>query len=191
MEDSLVKRILNQDESAKRELIQTNHLTLKKVILQYAGEKDHEDILQEAWIKIFTNLHKFAFKSKLQSWMIRIAINTANTHHRKRSNSTKDDFACFEDYAFKEDGHWQEVIQNWQASPEQDHNANKLQEIINQELCCLPEAQKSVLLLHDSQGYSFQDICNILDISSSNVRVLLHRARQQLMLKVDQYYGTK
>ncbi|MDC0534873.1 RNA polymerase sigma factor [Francisellaceae bacterium] len=191
MERDLVNDILNNDALAKRKLIQLHHQTLKKVILQYAGEKDHEDILQEAWIKIFTNLHKFAFKSKLQSWMIRIAINTANTHHRKKSNSTEDDFACFEESTFKEDGHWQEVIQNWQASPEQDHQANKLQEIINQELCCLPAAQKSVLLLHDSQGFSFQEICNILDISSSNVRVLLHRARQQLMLKVDQYYGTK
>lgn len=187
---TLIEKVLNGDPVAKRDLIKQHHLTLKKIILKYAGNEHCDDILQETWINIFKNIHSFKHQSDIQTWMVRIAINAANHFHNKsaqlRTNQNIDD----QHDLFHENGSWKHPLHKWShsASPEEIHSSDQLSAIIDREIAALPEQQKAVLTLHDIENINFEKICNILDISNSNVRVLLHRARQQILVKVDAFY---
>jgi len=75
-------------------------------------------------------------------------------------------------------------------SPEEILKNEQLRQCIEKTLELLPVIQKSVFLLRDIEQQSLEDICNILEISNSNVRVLLHRARVKLMQIIDQYQET-
>jgi len=193
MDDSeILTQVISGNPMAKRKLIEKNYLVLKKIIIKYAGFEFHEDILQETWIKIFNNIHTFQHKSDIQTWMIRIAFNVANTHHRKETSSNTNHYDNIEDVLFNQNGSWKKPLNSWQSSsPEENYSRDQLQDILDQEIVKLPDSQKSVLTLHDIEGLNIKTICNILEISESNIRVLLHRARQQLLLRVDAYYKEK
>ena len=185
---NLLSRVLSHDETAIRDFIENYHLILKRVIIKYSGSQGYEDILQETWIKVFNNLHKFNQQSDIQTWMIRIAINVANTFHHKKSSQYQFQADDMDKILFDVKGHWKQPLINWPHTPEQQHERDQLQQVIDEEIMQLPENQKAVLMMHDIQGINFKNICNALEISESNVRVLLHRARQQVLLRVDMYY---
>ncbi len=88
-------------------------------------------------------------------------------------------------------GSWSEPPLAWDAaSPEALLAAEALQECIDKHLLEMPDNQRSVLVLRDMQAMPFTEICNELNLTASNVRVLLHRARMRLMEMVNQFEET-
>jgi RNA polymerase sigma-70 factor (ECF subfamily) len=92
---------------------------------------------------------------------------------------------------FRGDGHWQSAPGDWHAdSPLALLENSQLQHCIDLTLERLSADQRAVFTLRDLQQMELQDICNILQLSNSNVRVLLHRARLTLMLVINRYQET-
>ncbi len=92
---------------------------------------------------------------------------------------------------FAGDGHWLQPPQPWHAdTPEALLSATELRECLDKTLSSLSELQNSVLLLRERQGLTLDDICNLLDISLSNVRVLLHRARLKVFATLEHFMQT-
>ena len=89
-----------------------------------------------------------------------------------------------------EPGHWRgEVVPNrWAADPERDFISNETIELIKKAMDGLPDAQRAVMMLRDLQGFSSEEACNALEISETNQRVLLHRARAKVRRALDELF---
>lgn len=187
------------DKVAFTRLVQRYHRALLVIARAIAGNVWAEEVVQEAWISIHRALPRFEGRSSLQTWLYTIVRNEARTRLSKESRyvSLESTIGSHEDtieslnMQFKKNGHWQSSPANWHTdSPLQLLEQSQLRQCIDKTLTTLSADQCAVFTMRDLQQMELQDICNILELSNSNVRVLLHRARLSLMQVIDRYQET-
>lgn len=193
-EDLLAAIRLNKND-VFAQLVAQYHLKMLSIARSFLREQEAEEVVQEAWISTYKGLGKFEGRSSLRTWITRIVINQAKAHLRKSGREFRvtlpDAQSSYITDRFNEDGSWRDPPCDWELdSPEEMLQQRELMSCLQNTLHALPENQRLVLELRDIQGFELEDICNTLDISASNVRVLLHRARSQLFNKVDHYQRT-
>jgi RNA polymerase sigma-70 factor, ECF subfamily len=159
------------------------------------GPSQAEDIVQEAWVTVFRQVHKFEQRASLATWLNRIVSNAAISHLRKsRREVLEADLARDEEAEpdwFDREGKWRSPPPNWGASsPEALLTASELEDCFDKHLLGMPERQRSVLVMRDMEDLPFDDICGMLEISGPNARVLLHRARLRLVEMVNHFQET-
>lgn len=188
------------DRAAFTRLVQRHHRRLLVVARAIVGDVWAEEVLQEAWISVFRALPAFAGRSRLLTWLYTIVRNEARTRLGKEAryvplksanHGHHDDTLRALHLEFKADGHWRNAPANWHTeSPLALLEHAQLQRCIDHTLTRLSADQRAVFTMRDLQQIDLQEICNILELSNSNVRVLLHRARLTLMQVIDQYQET-
>ncbi len=194
-EKVLISALLRNDESAYRYLVKTMYRQLLAVARAIAGSSIADEIVQESWISVLRALPKFEARSSLKTWITRIVANEAKRRLKKESrNVSLDSFGDDDDNfldRFDSQGHWIKPPVNWTLStPDQILEEKQLKGCIDSTIKILPEQQKAVFMLRDLENYSLEQICNILDVSDSNVRVLLHRARLKLFQTIEHFQET-
>jgi RNA polymerase sigma-70 factor (ECF subfamily) len=138
-----------------------------------------EDAVQEAFISAFRGLHTFQNKSTLKTWLHRITVNTALMKLRQLKRLAEQPI---DEYLPEFDKNECRIEAAWQAIPSTEEIISTEQQraqihtAINQ----LPDAYRIVLLLRDIEGYATDEVAQLLNISASNVKVRLHRARSAL-----------
>jgi RNA polymerase sigma-70 factor (ECF subfamily) len=188
----LLPRLLNSEEAAYRTLVATNHGVMRRLARAIVGDALAEVVVQETWIKAIAALPSFEGRSSLRTWLLRIARNEAIDRLRKESRVWESESLEGEVLAdrFAMDGHWRPPPSIWSdETPEALLAARELAAVIDAALEAMPATQRAVLTLRDMDGLEFEEICNILDVSASSVRVLLHRARQRLWVAIDAHEG--
>lgn len=113
-----------------------------------------EEMLQDTWLRAITGLPSFEWKSSLRTWMIKILINRCREMNRKKS----------------------EVVLE-EAHLQSDHNAIRINDT-QQMMALLPEGYRTVLLLHDLEGYKHEEIAQMLEIAPGTSKSQLHQARK-------------
>lgn len=197
-ESQLIDRLIAGDERAFCLLINHYHglmLTISRVII---GEVFAEDVVQDAWLAVHKHIGNFERRSSLKTWIITIVSNEAKSRLRREARQVSLEQldgeipgSYLDGNRFREDGHWKNPIPQWSnESPDALLEEKQLQACIAKTLSLLPPTQKAAFVLRDLEQHSFEDICNILHISASNVRVLVHRARLALMQVIDRYQET-
>ena len=150
--------------------------------------------MQDAWIAAHRAIAKFEGRSQLRTWLTRIVINQAKMMLRKRGREIQFDPTDDPDalaHRFHNDGHWQQPPQHWElAGPDNLLTREELRRCMEKHLHFMPDSQRLVLELRDLQGLPAEDVCNMLELSASDVRVLLHRARARLFEMVDHFQET-
>ena len=186
-----------QDHGAFTQLVQQYHAQLLVVARAIVRNAQAEEAVQEAWVSIFRALPKFEGRSTLKTWMYTIVSNAAKGKLRKegREITVEDVGSVVGDYLsedrFKSDGHWAGGPTSWHMeSPDRILEEQQLKQCIEKNLAILPESQRAVFLLRDVEQEPLEVICNMLELSNSNVRVLLHRARVSLLSVIDHYQET-
>jgi len=188
----LLRRLLNGEEAAYRTLVATHHGVMRRLARAIVGDALAEEVVQETWIKAIAALPSFEGRSSLRTWLLRIARNEAIDRLRKESRAPESESLEGEMLVdrFASDGHWRPPPSIWSdETPEALLAARELAAVIDAALAAMPATQRSVLTLRDMDGLEFEEICNILDVSASSVRVLLHRARQRLWVAIDAHEG--
>ncbi|HYB09592.1 MAG TPA: RNA polymerase sigma factor [Alphaproteobacteria bacterium] len=185
---ALLPRLLRNEAAAYRTLVERHHGALRRLARAIVGDALAEEVAQETWIKAIAALPSFEGRSSLRSWLLRIARNEAIDRLRKESRTGESE--SLEDEVlvdrFAPDGHWRPPPAIWShETPEALLATRELAAVIDAALHAMPARQRSVLTLRDMDGLDFDEICNILDIPASSVRVLLHRARQRLWMAID------
>lgn len=191
-----IRALQSQNHSAFKQLVARYHTMLLSVARSIIGTDVAEEVVQEAWLSAFNALPKFEGRSSLKTWLYTIASNHAKSRLRKESR-----IVCFdpdaagpdpiEQLQFKSDGHWANPVSAWHIdTPDGLLEQSQLQKCIDKTLSLLPEQQKAVFMLRDIEQVTLTEICNILELSDSNTRVLLHRARVKLMQVIDRYQET-
>jgi len=191
---TLITRLLAGDQAAYTYVVEQYHNTLLQVSRSIVGMSIAEEVLQDAWIAAFKALANFEQRSSLKTWLIRIVSNCAKTRLRRENRSINftelgfDEESPLDPANFNNRGHWQREVYFWEiATPEALLANDQLKSCIDQAISDLPANQRSVLTLRDIQSLEMQEICKILDISESNARVLLHRARNFVRESIDNF----
>jgi RNA polymerase sigma factor (sigma-70 family) len=172
-ENKLIESCLRNDRKAQKELVQHYAPVLLSVARRYSYSAiEPEDILQESFILIFTNLNQFdPKKGKLFSWMRQIVINTALKHFRTEKTKLNG-FATLDELT--DEMHYAEAEQllNFDA----EHWIQLIQK--------LPHPYSTVFNMAAIDGYSHEEIAGLLQIEVVTSRSYLHRARKLLLTMV-------
>ncbi len=197
-EQALISALIAGDDRAFCEIISRFQHTMLSIARAICGDTFADDVVQDAWVAIHKNIGKFEQRSSLKTWVISIVSNEAKARLRRESRKLSLEEldgdvpgSYLDGNHFKSDGHWQSSTPMWQCeSPEELLEEKQLYLCINKTLELLPSAQKAAFILRDIEQQSFEEICEILQVSTANVRVLVHRARLTLMQVIDRYQET-
>lgn len=193
-EEEILRRLLDGDDAVFSAVFSLHYNAMQSVAYAIAGGVIADEVVQEAWMSALRALPKFEGRSSLKSWLIRIVANEAKTRRRKENRSVslesmQESWAT--DPRFAENSHWNNPSSQWHGdTPEELLSAQELKDCIEKNMEKLPENQLAALRLRDSAGLSMDELCNILEVSSSNVRVLLHRARDKVLQVIDHFQIT-
>lgn len=193
--DALLPRLRQGDRAAFEILVRKLHGNLNSVARSMLSNGEAEEAVQDAWISVYRNIGGFEGRSTLKTWITRIVINECRMRLRKAGREINLDWDVEGPDAladrFQANGHWQQMPVTWDfQAPEQILEEQDLRECMEKNLQKMAPQQRLMIELRDIQGLSFEDICNMLDISASNARVLLHRARAQIFGVVEHYQET-
>ncbi|RFC55879.1 RNA polymerase sigma factor [Brumimicrobium aurantiacum] len=165
-DESLVQNCVSGNGVAQRELFDRFSPLMLGVAMRYIKDKEHaEDVLQDAFIKVFKNLHRFEHKGSLEGWIRRIVVNTALDQLRKNKKNLND--------LHLDDSHF-ELVHNSEAIGKLE--AEVLMEIIHQ----MPDGYRTVFNMYAIEGYSHKEIAEALEISENTSKSQYSRAKSLL-----------
>jgi RNA polymerase sigma-70 factor (ECF subfamily) len=192
------------DESAFRGLVKELHSALTRVALAFVGSPAAaEEVVQDTWLAVIAGLDQFEGRSSLRTWIGRILVNRAKTRgvRDKRtvpfSSLSPEDEAPVEPERFKDAGFWRDPPHRWASAesadllPEQLVLRKEARAHIERELESLPTTQRTVVTLRDLEGWTSEEVCNVLELAETNQRVLLHRGRTRLRAALERYHSGK
>lgn len=194
MDDSehvLLDRLLAGDESAFETLVAQYHDRLLRLARTYVRtDALAADVVQETWMAVLRGLARFERRSTLRTWIFHILANRATTHAVREGRlipfadldaQSRSEQDAPERLRFDAAGRWQEPPAPWASSdPERLMLNGEVRHALDAAIEALPEGQRAVVVLRDVEGVPAHDVCNILDLTETNQRVLLHRGRTRL-----------
>lgn len=192
-DDILIPRLLARDEQAYAQVVAAYHGLMVHLARAIVGSAIADEVAQEAWLAVLRALPKFERRSSLKTWILRIVSNTAKSRLRHESRTvnlgdTLDEAPIVDPSRFRPNAHWSAPPAMWHAeTPEALLSSTQLRECINAALDALPPIQRAAITLRDMQGLDMEDICKVLEVSESNGRVLLHRARSRIQLAIEEH----
>jgi RNA polymerase sigma-70 factor, ECF subfamily len=197
---ALVALFLSGDEAAFIMLVEQHQGPMLRIARMYVSSQAvAEEVVQDAWLGILKGLDRFEGRSSLRTWMYRILANIAKTRGQHEGRSlpfsalvTDDAAPAVADSWFRPAGdqwsdHWSTLPNDWRGIPEDRLLAAETLRVIGKAIEELPATQAEVVRLHDVLGWSSEEVRNALDVSETNQRVLLHRARSRVRRAVDEY----
>ena len=189
-ESELIQRLIQGEQQAFEDVVASHHSIMLSVARAIIGEAFADEVVQDAWISAIKALPKFEGRSSLKTWLLHIVSNGAKSRLRRESRHSSLDVGWNVDDSDKFDfrGHRINDVCMWEKDTPEDLLANQqLGEVIETSFQNLPAMQRAAMTMFDLEGFKMDDICNILDISASNARVLLHRARTTIHHSIENY----
>lgn len=190
----LVRRLIAREESAFKEAVREFHGKMLRLARTLVGDAFADEVVQEAWVAVLKALPGFEGRSRLSTWILGIVGNLARARLRKEARSMRleanleAELAPWGEDRFDAAGHWSRAPLPWhEETPEALLASEQLRVHLDAAIRGLPTLQRAVLALRDMDGLEMDEICNILEISSTNGRVLLHRARNRLRAAVEDF----
>ena len=152
-----------------------------------------EEVVADTWLAVVTGLERFEERSALKTWLFSILTNKAKTRGQREARSLP--FSSFvgdgdegetavDVDRFARDGHWSAPPR---GVPEERLLAGEARRVIDAAIAALPPNQQAVITLRDVEGLSGEEVCNVLGLSETNQRVLLHRARAKVRTTFERY----
>jgi RNA polymerase sigma-70 factor (ECF subfamily) len=188
-DDELLARLQAGDEQAFATLVDKYHRSLVRLVRAYVpSDAVAEEVVQEAWVGVLRGLDRFEGRSSLRTWIFRIAVNQAKTHgarERRMAASESLSEPSVDPDRFQ-DGGWSRPPVPW-SHAEDRVLAAETQNVVRSAIDGLPDMQRTVISLRDVMGMSAPEVCELLELSEGNQRVLLHRARSRVRSSIEQY----
>ena len=191
------------DEGAFIALVERYHAPLLRLAMTYVRDRSvAEEVVQETWLGVLRGLERFERRSLVKTWIFRILTNTAKTRavRERRSvpfsslTSGTDDGPSVEPERFLAathpvwPGHWASPPRSWDDIPERHLESKEVREVIEAAIAALPPVQGQVISLRDIEGWSSEEVCELLELSAANQRVLLHRARSKVRAALERFF---
>ena len=185
LEGDLVKRARRGDLTAYDELVRRYQQRIYATIYHMtANHEDANDLAQDAFIKAYSALKSFKGGSTFYTWLYRIAVNKTINFLKQRKNKYHLSLNDV-DFNAEHDPDLMALVSD--KTPNREVGLNELQKKLNEALLKLSEPHRIVVVLHDVQGQSHEDIAEILGCNIGTVRSRLFYARQQLQGYLAEY----
>ena len=197
---AVIERLLAGDETAFMMLVGQHQPAMLRLAQMYVSSRAvAEEVVQEAWIGILKGLSAFEGRASLRTWMYKIVTNVAKTRGVREGRSlpfsalaagTHDDPVDPSWFQGAEDpfpGGWKTFPDDWRGIPEDRLLGRETLDHISRALDGMPSMQAEVVRLRDVLGWSSDEVCNALDLTETNQRVLLHRGRSRIRRDLDAY----
>lgn len=196
---ALIAALRAGDATAFMQLVERNQAAMIRVAQQYVSSRETaEEVVQEAWIGLLKALDRFEGRSSLRTFLFRIVMNIARTRGVREARSVPfsslgpedEDGPAMDPDRFVQlpdplAGHWASPVRSWNLSPEQLLLSAEAVELVHGAIAELPDTQRRVITLRDVEGFDSGEVCELLEISEGNQRVLLHRARTKVRMALD------
>ena len=182
------------DERAFAALVDKYGPSLLRLAQLYVSSRAvAEEVVQETWLAVLTGIERFEGRSSLKTWLFRILTNKAKTRGQREgrtlpfsslaSDGDEDQTAVAVE-RFARGGAWATPPR---GVPEERLLAGETRARVEQAISALPPNQRAVITLRDVEGLSAEEACNVLGLSETNQRVLLHRARAKVRAALERY----
>lgn len=172
-EEQIINRILDGEIELFEILMRRCNEILYRSIRSYMdSDSDVQDTMQDTYIKAFEKLYQFKKESKFSTWLIRIGINEALQRKRKSHK--------YETIALQNEDRILQIEDHSIMDPESKTMYKESALFMERAIDALPEKYKIVYMLKEVEGIKISEISECLNLSSSNVKVRLHRARTML-----------
>ncbi len=202
-DDVLVPALRRGDEGAFRWLLDHYSAPLLHLARMYVSNAEAaREAVQETWVAVITGVDRFEQRSSLKTWVYRILVNVARSKGVKEYRSVPfaslgselehDEPAVdpdrFRDPRDRWPGHWANPPVPWNAEPEDRLLGTETLSVVTTAIGELPTNQQTVITLRDVEGWDPDEVCNALEISETNQRVLLHRARSKVRRALESHF---
>jgi RNA polymerase sigma-70 factor (ECF subfamily) len=199
-ESELLARLRTGDERAFETLVERHYPTMLAVARHYVKTRAvAEEVVQDAWLGVLNGIDRFEGRSSLRTWILRILVNTAKTRGAREARTVP--FASLapagDEHAVEPErfrgaddpfpGHWRAYPGNWQRLPDEALADRETLDVVLATIHQLPPPQRIVITMRDIQGCDSEEVCEALDVTEGNQRVLLHRARSKVRSALERH----
>ncbi len=204
---ALVAALRQGDERAFMRLVERYHMALIHMALAYVASRAvAEEVAQDTWVAVLQGIGRFEGRSSLKTWIFRILSNKAKTRGEREGRivpfsalSASDDegdepAVAPERFQSGDDpypGGWRTPPAGWDTIPEDHLLGRETREMVERAIALLPPNQRTVITLRDVEGWSAEEVRDLLSISDANQRVLLHRARSKVRAALEGYLSSQ
>jgi RNA polymerase sigma-70 factor (ECF subfamily) len=196
-DEALIERLRARDRDAFARLVRALHGSLVRLAMMFVSSRaTAEEIAQDTWGSVLASLDQFEGRSSLRTWIFRICTNRAKTLAGREARSTplsafgEENERPLDPSRFAANGRWADPPHAWtDETPERVLDRAQAIEEIQRALSEMPAMQRAVISLRDVQGLDSGEVCNVLEISESNQRVLLHRARSRVRRALERLHA--
>jgi len=176
-EATLVQRCAARDETACAELVAEHQRMVVQLATNLLGDRDEAlDLSQEVFLRVFRTIHRFRGKSTLRTWIYRIAVNQARNRHRFWRRRHRNDQVSLDAHILLHG----EFPSTLGLRPDRVLEQKQLGVRLHEALDRLPFEQRTVIVLREIDGLSYEDIAYSLGVAIGTVKSRLTRARQAL-----------
>jgi RNA polymerase sigma-70 factor, ECF subfamily len=199
---ALLARLRDGDEDAFRALVEEHGPFLMRLVMMHVPSRAiAEEVVQDTWLAALNGLDRFEGRSMLRTWLASIALNKARTRGTREGRIVP--FALlrrryeegggpaldpdrFQGRRGERPGWWASPPVAWE-DPERRLEANETRDVMLKAIRDLPPRQREVIALRDISGWDAEEVRNALDLSETNQRVLLHRARSKVRAALEEH----
>ncbi len=204
---ALVRALRAGDETAFATLVERYNGALLRLARMYVHDwAVAEEVVQDTWVGVLNGIDRFEPRASLKTWIFRILMNRARTSAKREGRSIPFSEAWERDSAGDEPavdperflaadapddaaaGRWVSPPRDWGASPERAMLTAETRAFVAEAIAALPPQQREVITLRDVEGWSSEEVRNVMHISEMNQRVLLHRARSKVRQALERYF---
>lgn len=188
----LVSRVRAGEEEAFVSLVARHHAAMLRLARSFVSSSAiAEEVVQDTWLGVLRGIDGFGERSTFRTWLMRILVNRARSTgvRESRSVAVGDAGPVVDRSRFDASGAWMSPPQHWIEDSEDRMQAQALIDPLQSALNELPQRQREVVILRDIDGLSGQEVCEVLEISDANQRVLLHRGRSHLRQAIEDELG--
>lgn len=199
-ETSLITALRARDEAAFADLVDLHTPSMLRVARGYVPNTAiAEEVVQETWLALVRGIDSFQGRSSVRTWLFAVVINIAKSRGLRERREADVAVAAFtggtvDPARFRAageqwSGHWREGDEPspFPDTPEGSVLGSEMVAVAQRALQDLPERQRVVVSLRDMLGFDSAEVCELLDISVANQRVLLHRGRAVVRRQLENY----
>ena len=208
---AVIAALRDGDEVAFTRLVDQHNAVLRRIARLYVSSSAVADeVVQETWLAVVRGVWAFQGRSSLRTWILRILINRAKTRAQRESRTVpfadtgmaetagaasrgasgaafSPDFNGGPDLVSERGSR----LLDPKPSPEAAVLVREARAHLRAAIEALPSNQRAVITMRDLEGYSSEDVCNVLGLTETNQRVILHRARSGVRARVAGYFREK
>ncbi|MDP9343251.1 MAG: sigma-70 family RNA polymerase sigma factor [Actinomycetota bacterium] len=204
-EQRLLAALRGGDEAAFAALVDRHGGSMLRVAMTWVSTRAvAEEVVQETWLGVLNGLDRFEGRSSLKTWIFRILSNTAKKRAVREGRSIpvssflepgdeRDeptvDPRRFAGPEARYPGGWTLPPRSWDRVPEDQLLSAETLARVRVAIDSLPPVQRQVIAMRDVEGLSSAEVCNVLELSETNQRVILHRARGRVRRALERYLG--